>query len=211
MLTPRFTKCQMRWSRLLVEGEFSVPLASYSRRSTNQGNSPEGNASKIQPSEGWAEDGLATVFTIRTVISDPSEPPSVTTSTTPTPTASSGTNDSAETTNSISVGAIAGIAIGGVALIALIGGGVFFCLRSRRSQRNRHQDQSLLEKDGLPSYSTAASMHRAELVGTPQAAELSAKQNGHDSNNKPPPVEKDAGNVHGSYPSNRQPAPIEME
>lgn len=55
-------------------------------------------------------------------------------------------------------------------------------------------------------------MHTAELLGTPQAAELSAKQNGHDGdNNKPQPVEKDAGAVDGSYSSNRQPAPIEME
>lgn len=208
MLKPRLTKCQMLWSRLLVEGKFSVLLASHHRRSANSANSPLGNASKIQPSDGWAEDGLSTVFTIRTITSDTSEPPSVTTSTTPVPTTSSSTNDSAEKTNNISVGALVGIVIGAVALVALIGGGIFFYLRSRRNHRSGHQDQSLLEKDGLPSYSTAASMHTAELVGTPQAAELSARQNGHDGENKPPPVEKDA---HGSSPSNRQNAPIEME
>jgi len=179
---------------------------------TNE-NSPAGNASKIQPDGGWAEDGLSTVFTIRTVTSDTSEPPSVTTSTTSTPTTSSSSNDSAETTKSISAGAIAGIAIGGVALVALIAGGVFFWLRSRRNSQQQHA-ALLLEKDGLPDYSTAASLGSAELLGTPHAAELSARQNESGLDHKPgqpAPVEKDAGTVDSRYNSNRTNTPIEME
>lgn len=90
------------------------------------------------------------------------------------------------------MGAIAGIAVGGVALIAIIAGGIFFFLRSRRNRRDSQHDIALIEKDGLPSYSIAASLSRAELVGTPQAAELSAKQSGYDQDGKLLPVEKDS-------------------
>lgn len=97
--------------------------------------------------------------------------------------------------------------------MALIGGGIFFYLRSRRRSQQRHP-ALLLEKDGLPDYSTAASLGSAELLGTPHAAELSARRNDSGPDHKPGqpgPVEKDAGTVEGRYTSNRVNSPIEME
>lgn len=162
----------------------------------------------MEPTEGWGEDGLATLFTIRTVTSDPGQPASATTSSVSAPTTSTASIDSPEPVKGISIGAIVGIVVGAVVLIGAIVGGIFFFLKSRRTRRISQHDMALLEKDGLPSYSTAASLGTAELVGTPQAAELSAKQQGHDTHITQQPVEKDAGT---RDTRTRQVAPIEME
>ena len=163
--------------------------------------SASGKATKVEPDGGWAESGLSTLFTIRTA----------STNTTPTSVPTSKATD-VPTSTGLSGGAIAGIVIGAVGGVAIACGALFFWLRSRRISK-QNKGLEVPEKDGLPSYSSAASEGTAELVGTHQAAELAAKQGEITAKPGTPedPAEKDAGTVQGPHPSARQNGLVEME
>ncbi|OAL21572.1 hypothetical protein AYO22_07968 [Fonsecaea multimorphosa] len=173
------------------------------------GGGPAGNATKNQPTGGWAESGLSELFTIKKAATTTPAPKNSTT-VTPPPTATP-TDAQGKKSSGLSGGAIAGIAIAAVAGVAVVCGAIFFWLRSRRQHR-QNAGMEIPEKDSLPSYSTVAAQNTPELGGTPQAAEMPAKLDPEVSNTAvQEPVEKDAGTVQGPHPSMRQNGPAEME
>lgn len=157
---------------------------------------PTGQASKIEPSDGWSEVGLSALFQIKTsddthnTVSgtnstdsgDPFPVPSPLPSYTP-----------LEESFSLSMEAIVGIAIGSVVLLTAVASGIFLCVQRRRllQHRSTEQEPPMLDSRQPPKSRWPPS----ELAGTTVSAELGSKPK--DGTEKTiqwrAPVEKDAG------------------
>lgn len=158
---------------------------------------PTGQASKIQPSDGWSEVGLSALFQIKTsddtdnTVSGTNSTDSADPSPTPSPLP---TQTPLEESFRASIGAIVGIAIGSVVLLTAVASGIFLCVRRRRrlfQHRSAEQEPPMLDSRQAPKSQWPAS----ELAGTTASAELGSKPKGwaEKTIQLRAPVEKDAG------------------
>jgi hypothetical protein len=122
--------------------------------------SSSGGALRTSPSSGWDSDDLATIFeqTVPRDTYNTSENSGTTNPPSPTP-SPSGKGD---TSSSLSAGAIAGIVVGIIALLALTSATVFFCRKRTRG----HSAPTV----GAKSAFNSMMWHKPELDGSVPAA-----------------------------------------